>query len=618
LKARRVITLLATFSMLLLSFSTFVPTHSTSRSNVEGIASPLLLDPDQPSPIINYPIPTPNSVPDAIIAGPNDTFWFTEFGAGKIGEFNAKTDTVTNEYTIPNETGAEPATIAIDKQGIIWFTDENQFLPSILSLNTTGGVFHRYLTSSTPSLPFFVLVDPTTNDVWFTDSTGDYLGEISNATQAQYNHINNYYIINNGITKYSLPSDAEPYEMVKDNGTSYFWITESLSETTGRILRFETTTDATQEYAPTVPLSYPVGIVVDRNGDVWASEHGGSSVTEFIPSNSTWRKYPTSQGLTGPTGVATLAIDSQGRLWFAEHYANRIGRLDPSTGQMDEFTLPIPGAYSLLDAVDATGNFWFTEANANEIGMIRENASSPVSIRIIKAPSATVTAGSSAGAEFNIINNDLTNPVTVSLNVTSSFTTNYYTTKSEISLSNYTLSLGPGESENVTAVLTPDFSLSSGLYAAGITVNYGNVSSVMSTFLRVGGNSLYQLETLLPEILIAAAIAILLVFLFFRKRKSGSTAGNATLAPTIAPAASLVILFLFLIQEIGLAWGKCPGLPPPPGGSSGPDPYGIALDVGSIAFFAVVAYLLIRSRLRGQSWAQGNDQTQQPESGSDK
>jgi streptogramin lyase len=427
------------------------------------------------------------------------------------------------------------------------------------------------------------MVDSATDFVWFTDYYGNYLGEIDSPTST--------------MVKYPLPAASSyPVEIAKQDGTSYLWITEAA----GKIARFDMTAHSFQVFTPSVSLSYPVGIVVDKAGNVWISEHGGSSVAEFIQSNSTWRKYPTSQADASPgTGVATLAMDSQGRLWFAEHYSNRIGRLDPATGEMDEFSLPIPGAYSLLDTVDARGDFWFTEATANQIGMITGNATTSVSLRPISVPSASVTASSSTNAEFVITNNNLTSSIVLDLSVTSTFTTNYYTTTSEVSLSKYSLTLGPGQSQNVTAVLTPDFSLSSGTYTAGVVAAYGNVSSLTTVFLRVDGNPWYELETLIPEILIAAGVVLLVVFLVFRQRRIARVRRTSTPVPKTLPAAILSTIFLFTVYETGLAWGKCPGLPPPPGG--GPDPYGIALDIGSVAFFAVVAYFLIRSRLRAQS-----------------
>jgi streptogramin lyase len=534
-----------------------------------------------PSLISNYTVPTANAVPDAVAVGLNHKLWFTEYGAGKIGEFDSVIKNFT-EYPIPNA-GATPATLAFYGPDQVWFTDQNPNSPSVWMFNTTSHGFRRFLTNATNSGPVFVLADQATKSVWFTDTTAAYLGKINVASLQ--------------MTKFNAPASySGPVEIARQNGTSYLWVTEM----SGKIARFDTASNSFQEFTPSVPLSYPVGIAVDSRGSVWVSEHGASSIVEYVPSNSTWKKYPTSQANASPgTGPATLAIDSQGRLWFAEHYANRIGRLDPASNCMEEFTVPVPGAYSLLNSLDQAGNFWFAEAYGNSIGMIPKNATSSISIRPVSTPSSPVTSGQTTTSQF-LVTNNLPMQITLNLNVTSFFTTNYYTTRSEMSLSTYSLTLSPGQNKTITATVTPDFNLPSGIYTAGLVAGYDNVSAIGSFFLQVNASPWHQLETVLPEILIgAAAVLAFSVFLLNRRRQS-RPATPSTPIPKLSLAVSTLILFLFLVQQTGESWAKCPGLPPPPVNPNGPtiDYYGIALDLASIAFFGVVAYILIRNRLR--------------------
>src|SRR5467141_180927 len=555
--------------------------RENAASTVSSVAPPVILQQNPPFMISNFTVPTANSVPDAIVEGLNHKLWFTEYGAGKIGEFDSVMKNFT-EYPIPNA-GATPATLAFYAPDEVWFTDQNPNSPSVWMFNTTNHGFRRFLTNATNSGPVFVLADQASKSVWFTDTSAAYLGKIDTNTVR--------------MTKFNAPASySGPVEISIQSGTSYLWVTEI----SGKIARFDTASNTFQEITPSVPLSYPVGMVVDNKGSVWISEHGGSSIAEYVLSNSTWRKYPTSQATASPgTGPATLAIDTLGRLWFAEHYSNRIGRLDPVIGSMEEFSIPVPGAYSLLNSVDQSGNFWFAEAYGNSIGMIPKNASSSIVVRPVSTPTSAVTSGQSITSQFLVVNN-LPSQITLDLNVTSFFTTNYYTTSSEISLSTYSLTLSPGQNKTITATVTPDFSLPSGIYTAGLVASYDNVSTIGSFFLQVNASPLYQLETILPEILIGAA-AILAVSLFLLNRRK--TAGHAT-PPKPVPKLSLSItalmLLFFFIQQIGNSWAKCPGLPPPPVNPNGPtaDYYALALDLSSIAFFGVVAYILIRGRLR--------------------
>ena len=574
-----VVSLLIALSMIPAIAVVYRPEGNVSA--ISNIPFPIFLQQYPPFSISNYTVPTPTSVPDAIVAGVNHKLWFTEYGAGKIGEFDEVVKNFT-EYSIP-EPAATPATLTFYGQNQVWFTDQNPSFPSIWMFNTTSHGFRRLLTNATNSSPVFVLADQMTGSIWFTDTTAACLGEINTATLQ--------------VSKFGAPAAfSGPVEIAQQNASSFLWVTEI----SGKIARFDKISKTFQEYTPSVPLSYPVGIVVDKQGGVWVSEHGGSSIAEYVPSNSTWKKYPTSQGVAPPgTGPATLAIDSLGRLWFAEHYANEIGRLDPVTGGMEEFSIPVPGAYSLLNSLDQSGNFWFAEADGNSIGMIPKNATSSIVVRPFSTPTSAVISGQTISSQF-VVTNNLPTQITLKLNVTSFFTTNYYTTRSEMSLSTYSLTLGAGQNKTITATVTPDFSLTSGTYTAGLVAEYNNVSSIGSFFLQVNTSPWYQLETILPEILIAAA-AVLAVSLFLKKRRKATLQATASRRPPrLSSAVSLLVLLFFLVQQTGQSWAKCPGLPPPyvPPGGSGPDYYGIALDVGSIAFFGLVAYILIRDRLR--------------------
>jgi virginiamycin B lyase len=570
-----ILVLLCVLPIVATSLVVYPHNPSTSQANLVSQQS------SSTSPIKEYPIPTLNSGPNAIVYAPNQVLWFVQYNVGKIGELFPLNGTV-KEFNIA-EAGASPASLAIDRSGNIWFTDQK--VPSIWVLYPSNSTFRQYQINTANSTPVFVLAD-STNKVWFTDTTANYLGQVDPATGT--------------ITNYQLPtSNSGPAEIAAQNGTSYLWVTESF---VNKIARFDTTTHVFREFTPSVSLLSPVGIAVDKNGNIWVSEHGGSSVAELIPSNSTFRKYPTSQPTNLKiTAPATIALDPSGQVWFVEHFSNKVGRLNPVTGEMNEFVIPTSGlAYSLRNALDPSGNFWFTEYTANQIGMIEWSATSPVTITSTSTP-IVVNAGQSITSQVSV-SNDLSNPVNVRLNVTSTFTTYGQTSSTEVALSNYTLTLAPNQPKTVTATITPDSSLSSGIYAAGVEATYGNTSVIGTVFLQVHGNPILGLLlTYLPFIVIAAAAVLLVTgILIKRRRVSSSGISNVKL-----PIATIVVVALtilaFAVQVIPDSAAKCVGLPPPPPGSgvpAGPDYFGLALDIGSLAFFALVAYLLLRDRHR--------------------
>ncbi len=536
--------------------------------------------PNSSSPVKQYLLPSPNSYPNAIVYGPNQALWFVQFNSGQIGELFLVNSTI-REFNI-TENGANPASLAVDGSGNVWFTDQK--IPSIWEYKPALNTFRQYNTTVQNSTPVFVLPD-TSNHVWYTDTTANYIGDLAPATGT--------------IARYSLPtSNSGPAELAFQNGTSYLWITESF---TNKIARFDTSTNSFQEFVPPFSMLSPVGLGFDDKQDLWISEHRGSSVIELVSSNSTWRKYPTSQpaslDLTAP---ATITLDKAGRVWFVEHFSNKVGRLDPQTRVINEFGIPATGpVYSLRSAVDPSGNFWFTEGYDNKIGMIQYNSTPAVLSSSVLSP-ISVSSGQSVNSAIILENNE-SSSINVQLNVTSTFTSNAQTSGNEVSLSNYTLTLAPNTPTSVEAKITPDCGLSPGFYAAGVVASYGNYSVIGVIFLQVQSGTciLNLLLTYLPFIIIAAGAVILFAFVLIRKRGPSTTAAT-NVKPPVATILFIALTFLVLsVRVIPDSFAKCIGLPPPPPGSppaTGPDYFGVALDVGSLAFFAVIIYLLLRDR----------------------
>jgi virginiamycin B lyase len=65
------------------------------------------------------------------------------------------------------------------------------------------------------------------------------------------------------------------------------------------------------------------------------------------------------------------AVGPDGALWFTEQMSNKIGRLDPKTGEIKEYTLPSEknaGPHGLM--ADRDGNIWFTANFGGYIGKL--------------------------------------------------------------------------------------------------------------------------------------------------------------------------------------------------------------------------------------------------------
>jgi streptogramin lyase len=62
-------------------------------------------------------------------------------------------------------------------------------------------------------------------------------------------------------------------------------------------------------------------------------------------------------------------VDADGNVWFTEVAGNKIGRLNPATNEITEWTIPTPISAPL--GLDASGGFiYFVEYNAGKIGRL--------------------------------------------------------------------------------------------------------------------------------------------------------------------------------------------------------------------------------------------------------
>ena len=92
--------------------------------------------------------------------------------------------------------------------------------------------------------------------------------------------------------------------------------------------------------------------------------------SEKIGSEATFVEF---QVPTQKSEPQAIAIDSQGKVWFTESAADKIGRLDPVNGEKSESPIPTAGSPAGL-AIDSDGNIWFVETFAGKIGKLVSGA----------------------------------------------------------------------------------------------------------------------------------------------------------------------------------------------------------------------------------------------------
>jgi virginiamycin B lyase len=114
--------------------------------------------------------------------------------------------------------------------------------------------------------------------------------------------------------------------------------------------------------------SRPHDPLAAKDGSIWWSGQLANKLGRIDPKTGAIREYTLKSPYTGPHG---LVEDKVGNLWFTGNNTALIGKLDPNTGVVTEYPMPDPKARDPHTLnFDQNGILWFTVQQANLIGRL--------------------------------------------------------------------------------------------------------------------------------------------------------------------------------------------------------------------------------------------------------
>jgi virginiamycin B lyase len=130
------------------------------------------------------------------------------------------------------------------------------------------------------------------------------------------------------------------------------------------------------------PGSRPHDPIAARDGSIWYTGQLANTLGRLDPKTGQIREY----SLDPQTGPHGLVEDREGNIWFTGNFAGLIGRLDPKTGQVTRFRMPDPSARDPHTLTfDHDGILWFTVQNGNKVGRLDPRTGE---IRLVTPPTA--------------------------------------------------------------------------------------------------------------------------------------------------------------------------------------------------------------------------------------
>src|SRR5262249_28247945 len=114
--------------------------------------------------------------------------------------------------------------------------------------------------------------------------------------------------------------------------------------------------------------SRPHDPLATKDGAIWWTAQLANKLGRLDPKTGAMREYTLKSPHTGPHG---LTEDASGNIWFTGNNAGLIGKLDPKTGLVTEYKLPDAAAKDPHTLIfDKDGILWFTVQQANRVGRL--------------------------------------------------------------------------------------------------------------------------------------------------------------------------------------------------------------------------------------------------------
>lgn len=264
-----------------------------------------------------FPMPTTNSGVYGLAAAPDGTVWFTEQNAIRIGSITTSGKITDYPCTQRDE---RPTAITVSRDGAIWYSG----LAIITETNSADAIVPFVLNGQ----PKFVVMLPNLNPGGMLSITFGPDGNLWYAASK------------------STPNDIayfDPARMLNDPH------------------KYSKAFDLPK------PNSEPLSITTGPDGNLWFVERSTNRIGRITPTGAI-KEYPIP---TPNAGLNSITVGPNGNfLWFTEHDANKIGRINAATGEVTEYPVPTPNAgLTSITARPGNGDVWFTESNVGKIGI---------------------------------------------------------------------------------------------------------------------------------------------------------------------------------------------------------------------------------------------------------
>jgi hypothetical protein len=364
--------------------------------------------------------------------------------------------------------------------GMVWATDGDQ--NSLVGLNPSTGALKIVNVTGLGSFPYTLTAGPD-GDLWFTMLTPAPAPAVICRMTPDYQA---------SAFKIAGYAGDIPTQIQFVNSTYAYYAALNLTSTTGAggLFSFNPQNVSVGIHptpvGPDFKLVSPNSISVS-NGTVWVTQHGAASIASYDTLTGVWNLYPTSTENYTDTTLPYFVQSVGPRVWFNEHYGNKIAMLSPSHGTLTEYSEAMPPIYngSVIgnDLTIAATNegVWFTSVTGNYIGFVSASYTPSFSVSAVGPNSITMAPGQDTTLQF-LVNGTRSGPLRVQVSDTENFTS----VPEGIVMIPDTNTIAAGSGANALSLhVSVSSKLAPGRYTLAVTVTDGLVYQSAYLFLTV-------------------------------------------------------------------------------------------------------------------------------------
>jgi virginiamycin B lyase len=291
-----------------------------------------------------YALPKGGGHPHDVAVDREGIAWYTAQRDGKLGRLDPATGKVD---LVPLGAGAAPHGVIIGPEGAPWVTDSGT--NSIMRVDPKTREVKSW---PLPQNRGYANLNTATFDkrgrIWFTGQSGIY-GRLDPKT--------------GDMQVWDAPRGRGPYGIATTpEGDVYY-----ASLAGSYIARVDLDTGAATVIEPPTKDQGARRVWSDSRGRVWVSEWNSGNVSRYDPKSREWKTWR----LPGERPQAySVYVDDQDKVWLTDFRANAVVRFDPETGRFDAFPSDRPSA-NVRQMLGRPGEVWAPESGADRLVVFR-------------------------------------------------------------------------------------------------------------------------------------------------------------------------------------------------------------------------------------------------------